>query len=90
MLLRAIQRPRRSLLRSRDALLLLVTIATLWVFILSFYRDVDYSRSSTSFFRRDIYNPVTPTIPDGVKVIALVFYGRKEFVQILDCYLKVG
>ena len=28
--------------------------------------------------------------PDGLKVIGLVFYGRKEFVEILDCYLKVG
>ena len=29
------------------------------------------------------------TKPGGVKVIGLVFYGRKEFVSILDCYLKV-
>jgi hypothetical protein len=28
--------------------------------------------------------------PDGLKVIGLVFYGRKEFVEVLDCYLKVG
>jgi len=26
--------------------------------------------------------------PEGVKVIGLVFYGRKEFVEILDCYLR--
>lgn len=26
--------------------------------------------------------------PDGLKVIGLVFYGRKEFVEVLDCYLK--
>jgi hypothetical protein len=27
--------------------------------------------------------------PKDLKVIGLVFYGRKEFVEILDCYLKV-
>lgn len=26
----------------------------------------------------------------GVKVVALVFYGRQELVSILDCYLKVS
>ncbi|KAF2433021.1 hypothetical protein EJ08DRAFT_669189 [Tothia fuscella] len=26
--------------------------------------------------------------PPGIKVIGLVFYGRKQFVEILDCYLK--
>lgn len=26
--------------------------------------------------------------PEGVKVIALIFYGRPETVSILDCYLK--
>jgi hypothetical protein len=29
------------------------------------------------------------TIPAGVKVIGLVFFGRRELVQVLDCYLKV-
>lgn len=28
-------------------------------------------------------------IPAGVKVIGLVFFGRRELVQVLDCYLKV-
>jgi len=27
--------------------------------------------------------------PEDLKIIGLVFYGRKEFVEILDCYLKV-
>ena len=27
--------------------------------------------------------------PSGFKIIALVFYGRKATVSILDCYLKV-
>lgn len=27
--------------------------------------------------------------PADLKVVALVFYGRRRFVQILDCYLKV-
>jgi hypothetical protein len=27
--------------------------------------------------------------PKDLKVIGLVFYGRKDFVEILDCYLKV-
>jgi hypothetical protein len=27
--------------------------------------------------------------PKNMKVIGLVFYGRKEFVEILDCYLQV-
>ena len=27
--------------------------------------------------------------PSGMKVIGLVFYGRRRFVSILDCYLKV-
>ena len=27
--------------------------------------------------------------PASLKVIGLVFYGRREFVEILDCYLKV-
>jgi hypothetical protein len=27
--------------------------------------------------------------PAGLKVIGLVFYGRKQFVEVLDCYLKV-
>ncbi|KAI0150597.1 hypothetical protein GGR57DRAFT_493096 [Xylariaceae sp. FL1272] len=26
--------------------------------------------------------------PDGVKIVALVFYGRKRYVDILDCYLQ--
>ncbi|KAI1319589.1 hypothetical protein F5Y16DRAFT_390786 [Xylariaceae sp. FL0255] len=26
--------------------------------------------------------------PDGVKVVAMVFYGRKRYVDILDCYLQ--
>lgn len=25
----------------------------------------------------------------GTRVIAVVFYGRREYVRILDCYLKV-
>jgi len=29
------------------------------------------------------------TVPAGVKVIGLVFFGRRELVQVLDCYLKV-
>lgn len=28
-------------------------------------------------------------VPEGVKVIALIFFGRKEYVTILDCYLRV-
>jgi hypothetical protein len=27
--------------------------------------------------------------PPGLKIVGLVFYGRKEFVEILDCYLQV-
>lgn len=27
--------------------------------------------------------------PEDMKVIALVFYGRRRYVEILDCYLKV-
>ncbi|KAE9983893.1 hypothetical protein EG327_005314 [Venturia inaequalis] len=26
--------------------------------------------------------------PAGMKIIGLVFYGRREFVEVLDCYLK--
>lgn len=29
------------------------------------------------------------TPPPGMKVVALIFYGRRRFVSILDCYLKV-
>lgn len=29
------------------------------------------------------------TKPPGMKVIGLIFYGRRRFVSILDCYLKV-
>lgn len=32
---------------------------------------------------------VDVTVPSGVKIIGLVFYGRRELVEILDCYLKV-
>jgi hypothetical protein len=32
---------------------------------------------------------VDVTIPAGIKVIGLVFFGRRELVQVLDCYLKV-
>lgn len=28
------------------------------------------------------------TKPEGIKIIALIFYGRRETVSILDCYLK--
>ncbi|KAN0090214.1 hypothetical protein V8E51_018793 [Hyaloscypha variabilis] len=31
---------------------------------------------------------VDVTVPAGVKVIGLVFFGRRELVQVLDCYLK--
>ncbi|KIM94354.1 hypothetical protein OIDMADRAFT_172663 [Oidiodendron maius Zn] len=27
-------------------------------------------------------------IPEGVKIIGLVFYGRRDYVKILECYLK--
>jgi hypothetical protein len=27
--------------------------------------------------------------PPGVKIVGLVFYGRREFVEILNCYLQV-
>ena len=30
-----------------------------------------------------------PTTPTEAEVIGLVFYGRREFVRVLDCYLKV-
>jgi hypothetical protein len=30
-----------------------------------------------------------PIVPENAKVIALVFYGRREFVKILDRYLQV-
>jgi hypothetical protein len=26
--------------------------------------------------------------PEGMKIIGLVFYGRRQFVEVLDCYLK--
>jgi hypothetical protein len=29
------------------------------------------------------------TIPAGTKIIGLVFFGRRELVHVLDCYLKV-
>lgn len=29
-------------------------------------------------------------IPKGVKIIGLVFYGRRDYVKILECYLKVS
>lgn len=29
-------------------------------------------------------------IPPDVKIIGLVFFGRRELVRILDCYLKVS
>ena len=34
--------------------------------------------------------PQTPPFskPEGIKIIALIFYGRPETVSILDCYLK--
>ena len=28
--------------------------------------------------------------PAGMKVVGLVFYGRRRFVSILNCYLQVG
>lgn len=27
--------------------------------------------------------------PVGLKVVGLVFYGRKRYVEVLECYLKV-
>jgi hypothetical protein len=27
--------------------------------------------------------------PPGLKIVGLVFYGRREFVEILNCYLQV-
>jgi hypothetical protein len=32
---------------------------------------------------------VALTVPPGVRVIGLVFYGRRALVEVLDCYLKV-
>ena len=37
----------------------------------------------------EIGNIVQWQKPAGMKVIGLVFYGRRQFVSILDCYLKV-
>ena len=31
-----------------------------------------------------------PTTSTEAEVVGLVFYGRREFVHVLDCYLKVG
>lgn len=28
--------------------------------------------------------------PPGMKVVALIFYGRRRYVSVLECYLKVG
>lgn len=39
-----------------------------------------------------VYSPVEEDgrdVLEGVRVVALVFYGRRELVSILDCYLKV-
>ena len=36
------------------------------------------------------YTNIDVEIPDGVRVIAIVFFGRREYVKILDCYLKVS
>lgn len=34
--------------------------------------------------------PAVPTSPQvDAKVVGLVFYGRRELVRVLDCYLKV-
>lgn len=43
--------------------------------------------SSDPIFHKDPQSPPW-TKPEGVKIIALVFYGRVETVSILDCYLK--
>ena len=32
---------------------------------------------------------VIPHIPQRFKIVGMVFYGRKDRVEILDCYLKV-
>ena len=32
---------------------------------------------------------VALTVPLGVRIIGLVFYGRRALIEILDCYLKV-
>lgn len=36
----------------------------------------------------DKYSDIDVVIPEGVRVIAIVFFGRREYVKILDCYLK--
>jgi hypothetical protein len=37
-----------------------------------------------------IHTAIDVVIPPEVKIIGLVFFGRRELVRILDCYLKVS
>lgn len=43
--------------------------------------------SSDPIYYKDSQSPQW-TKPEGIKIIALIFYGRVETVSILDCYLK--
>lgn len=40
-------------------------------------------------YPRELSGPI-PTISKDFRTVALVFYGRRSRVEILDCYLKVG
>ena len=48
--------------------------------------DQKYAMDDTIEHLREIADWVKPA---EMKVIALVFYGRRRFVRILDCYLRV-
>lgn len=54
------------------------------------YLDGDHSGSqhNSGSNLNNFQGPVS-TLPLGTKVIGLVFYGRRELVRVLDCYLKV-
>lgn len=46
------------------------------------------SQSTHTGSKKPFEDIAEPIVPEGVKIIALVFFGRKELVKVLDCYLR--
>ena len=75
-------------------------LATLFsVYLLFFGSGVGYSRDNTTFVddHHDVLakqHPEPQATPVAstreVRIVGLVFFGRRDLIRVLDCYLKVS
>ena len=72
----------------------LIFVAAFLVFVFHPYSAVDPKGDSLTTERVSPYQSTHAIVESwkittSTRVVALIFYGRREFVSILDCYLQV-